>query len=203
MTEARQQETELEQHIKRAPKLHVPDAADLLRALGYMASLVEFDTACLYRREAEDVGSIRLVPYAGARWGSSMPLIWRWHVDHYMVKFPVRSYKELGLECPRWRLAYWERRTDGRRKLEFSCLPSELAGIAAWLPTWIDARDRGVPHPASPVPMSRDGVVLDYAWTASAEREMDAAYARKRQRELAREQRRQAAACQQQPKETP
>jgi hypothetical protein len=202
MTDARQQEAELEQHIKRAPKLHVPDVADLLRALGYRASLVEFDTACLYRREAEDVGSIRLVPYSGGRLDSAMPLIWRWHVDHYMVKFPARAYAELGLECPRprWRPAYWTRREDGRRKLELSCLPSELADIAAWLPTWIDARDRGVPHPECPVQMSREGEVLDYAWTEHGRREIDVAQQARKQRELAREQRRQARERQQ---ETP
>jgi hypothetical protein len=188
---------QLERAIRRTPKLHMPGVATKLRALGYLTSLVERNDACLNRSGERPVGAILLCPYSSPQhWDHTRPLIWRWHVDHHMVKFPLRSYRELSLECSRdrdpYRNPYWTRAADQQRKLELSCLPSELSDIAAWLPAWIDARDRGEPHPSCNVAMSRSGDVLDYAWTASAAREMDAWQQAQQQRELARQQQRQA-----------
>lgn len=138
--------------------------------LGYRVSMVERGAAVLYRRRAGGpIGTVSLRPYA------SRPLVWRWHVDHYTVRMPTRCYAELGVATPRpyWRPFYY--RPDGAHRLELSCLPCELDALAAWLPRWIDCRDRGEAHPEAPVVMSRAGLVANYAWTRAGADMYDAA----------------------------
>lgn len=108
----------------------------------------------LYRRRDERIGNVVILDYSrpSDRGHAALcPLVYRFAVDYYDQHTPGR----LSLV-----------RAPGGG-FELSCLPDELAPLAAWLPSWIVARDEGAPPPAPPIEM-RGPHLVDYAWTQTA-----------------------------------
>lgn len=157
--------------VRRAGRRCAPIVAAGLCDLGYFVSTIDRGAVVLYRRPEGPIGMVKITVYCRPHERDpDRPFIARWHVDHGMVRMPKRSFDDLQASPSRraWGASYWQR-TDGQQKLELSCLPREIGALAPWLPAWIAARDRGVPHPACPVQLSRDEPVRDYGWTSAGE----------------------------------